>query len=147
MARLMFVVLTGALVGCGSDDSGGPLEGDGATPSGFEEQVELGGQLYGEHCATCHGDAGQGTVDAPALVGLEEGALPREPRANAVRTEPFVTVADVASFAVANMPPEAPGSLEESEYWAILAFALSANGITLDEALTPELAAELVIPR
>ena len=47
----------------------------------------------------------------------------------------------------ANMPADAPGSLTAGEYWAVLAFALSANGITLEEPLTPELAAELTIPR
>jgi len=45
------------------------------------------------------------------------------------------------------MPPRAPGSLSAEEYWAVLAFDLSANGITLDQKLTPELAATLTIPR
>jgi hypothetical protein len=81
------------------------------------------------------------------VVGLSSGALPRSPRAGSKRTSEFVTVADVASFVVAAMPPDAPGTLAAEDYWAILAFDLSANGITLDQKLTEDVAATLTIPR
>jgi hypothetical protein len=58
-----------------------------------------------------------------------------------------VTVADVATFAVATMPPSAPGSLAEADYWAILAFDLHANGIDLEQPLDGSVAATLTIPR
>lgn len=103
--------------------------------------------LYGEHCASCHGDSGQGG-EGPPLVGLQSGALPLDPPEGAqVRTQPFRTVADIAAFVVANMPPGQAGSLAEEEYWSILAFDLKANGIELDQPLTPELAATLEVPR
>ena len=79
------------------------------------------------------------------MVGLSSGALPLAPRPGSARTSQFLTVADVASFVVANMPPKAPGSLSPEEYWAILAFDLSANGVTLEQKLTPELAPTLTI--
>jgi mono/diheme cytochrome c family protein len=137
------------------DDKENPTEVDDndqgmetATPATFEEQVELGGMAFADHCAECHGDAGQGTDKAPRLVGLDEGALPLDPPASRqVRKEKFVTVADVANFAVMNMPPDDPGSLSTEEYLAILAFDLNANGIMLDEKLTLELAGTLTIPR
>jgi len=143
-------------VACGSSNSDDTDTGDasaaeaddgGALPTTFAEQVTLGGETFGRVCATCHGNAGQGTKDAPPLVGLDKGALPLEPRQGAKRQSEFVTVADVATFAVANMPPTAPGSLSAEEYWAILAFDLSANGITLEQKLTPEVAKTLTIPR
>jgi cytochrome c len=115
-------------------------------PTTFAEQVDLGARRYGEACASCHGASGQG-VDAPRLVGLADGALPIEPRAGSHRSSRFVTVADVASFAVASMPPSAPGSLPETDYWAILAFDLHANGIELHQPLDASLAATLTIPR
>ena len=118
-----------------------------AAPQTFAEQVALGGQAYGKHCAGCHGAGGAGSKDAPAVVGLKSGALPLEPRAGSHRTGQFVNVADIATFVVAAMPPKTPGSLSAEEYWAILAFDLSANGITLEQKLTPELAATLTIPR
>jgi len=80
-------------------------------------------------------------------VGLKEGALPLEPRPGSKRTSRFVTVADVAGYVVASMPGDAPGTLAESEAWAILAFDLSANGIKLGEPLGAELAKTLTIPR
>jgi cytochrome c len=116
-----------------------------ATPT-FADQVERGGQLYGAQCASCHGAAGEGG-GAPRVVGLAEGALPVAPREGSQRTAQFVTVGDVASFVVATMPPSAPGSLPEADYWAILAFDLHANGIDLDRPLDGDLAATLTIPR
>lgn len=120
-----------------------------AVPQTFGEQVALGQQLYGEHCAGCHGDAGQGTTDAPAVVGLETGALPLDPPASAKhRKAQFKTVADIAQFVVATMPAKKPGSLTSEQYWAILAFDLKANGIDLgDKKLDSAVAATLEVPR
>jgi len=136
-----------ALSAC-SDD--GDKEKDESASSGaeaFETQAERGQGLYGQHCASCHGASGQGGDEAPPVVGLDDGALPRQPRAGAVRDTEFVTVADVAEFVVENMPPSDPGGLSTEEYLAILAFDLQANGITLEQELDLELAASLTIPR
>ena len=118
-------------------------------PATFAEQVAHGQRLFADNCAKCHGDSGQGTEDAPRLVGLEEGALPLDPPASRkVRKSRFVTVADVAEFAMANMPPKKAGTLTADEYLAVLAFDLKANGIDLgNELLTMAKARELTIPR
>lgn len=124
----------------------------GATPSGpadgFAVQAATGQDLYGKHCAECHGKNGN-DGKAPALVGLDAGALPLAPSPKAkFRKSNFKTVADVASFVVKTMPPKAPGSLSADEYYAILAFDLKANGIDLgDKKLDATLAATLDIPR
>ncbi|HSC88846.1 MAG TPA: cytochrome c [Polyangiaceae bacterium] len=113
-------------------------------PATFEAQVERGGQLFGDHCAHCHGDSGQGTSLAPAVVG--EGALPLYPPAERqVRTSEFRTALDVFVFADANMPGDAPGSLPDDDLIDILAFALFANGVELDEPLSADNAASVVI--
>lgn len=119
-----------------------------AAPSTFAEQVSAGQQLYGQHCAECHGASGEGNP-APRVVGLTEGALPLDPPVTAkYRKTRFETVADVASFVVANMPPKAPNSLKTEEYWSILAFDLKANGIDLGaKKLDAALAKTLEIPR
>jgi mono/diheme cytochrome c family protein len=115
-------------------------------PATFAEQVARGGELYGAHCSSCHGKSGEGTADAPAVVGPT--ALPLEPPSGAkFRKSKFVTVADVANFVVQNMPANAPGSLSEEEYFSVLAFDLKANGIELDKKLDAALAASLTIPR
>jgi S-disulfanyl-L-cysteine oxidoreductase SoxD len=123
-------------------------EAPAPAPQTFAEQVALGQQLYAANCAGCHGDSGQGGK-APPVVGLQSGALPLDPPASSKhRTGQFKTVADVASFVVANMPPKAPGSLSEEQYFSILAFDLKANGIDLgDKKLDGPLAATLEVPR
>jgi cytochrome c len=144
------------LVACGGSQPppGERAGSEAATPAAdvadepsFASQAQAGQALYGQHCAGCHGDSGQGG-EAPAVVGLSSGALPLDPPQGArARTGQFRTVADIAAFVVANMPPGKAGSLSEAEYWSILAFDLKANGIQLDELLTPELAATLEVPR
>jgi mono/diheme cytochrome c family protein len=139
------LMLVSAAFGCSSKDDDEQTE---SAPQTFQEQVSLGADLYTMKCASCHGNSGQGTSDAPPLVGLDEGALPLEPPATAqARDTSFVTVADVAAFAVANMPPGEGGSLSTEQYLSVLAFDLSANGIELDEKLTLSLAKTLEIPR
>lgn len=116
-------------------------------PATFDEQVTLGGELYGQKCAECHGASGEG-AKAPRVVGLKEGALPLDPPADRQhRKVQFKTVGDVAKFVVATMPPDAPGSLTEEQYLAILAFDLKANGITLPNKLDLATASTLEIPR
>ena len=121
--------------------------GGEAAPATFAAQVAQGQALYGEHCASCHGDSGEGTSHGPRVVGMSQGALPLEPRSGSHRTARFVTVADVGTFAATQMPADHPGSLAGPQYWAILAFDLHANGIDLPQPLTPELAATITIPR
>jgi cytochrome c len=83
-------------------------------------------------CASCHGASGEGGKEAPRVVGVNQGALPLDPPPGAkFRKNQFHTAADIASFVVKNMPADAPGSLSEPQYWAILAFDLKANGVEL----------------
>jgi len=126
-----------------------PAAAPAAAPANFAEQVALGQKLFGAKCAGCHGNSGEGSKDAPAVVGLDKGALPLAPAATAkYRKSEFKTVADIAEFVVKTMPPKAPGSLSAEEYFAILAFDLKANGIDLgDKKLDGELAKTLEVPR
>jgi cytochrome c len=119
----------------------------GAAPATFADQVSLGQTLYGANCAGCHGASGEGGK-APPVVGLDKGALPLDPPPGAkYRKTQFKTVADIAAFVVKSMPPTAPGSLSEEQYWAILAFDLKANGIDLPQKLDAALAPTLDVPR
>jgi len=117
-------------------------------PATFAEQVDQGGKLYAEKCARCHGASGEGGK-APAVVGLDKGALPLDPPpGRKYRKTQFKTVGDIAAFVVKNMPPDAPGSLTEEQYYAILAFDLKANGIDLGQKkLDATVASTLDVPR
>ncbi|MGA9521457.1 MAG: c-type cytochrome, partial [Myxococcaceae bacterium] len=112
-------------------------------PATAAEQVALGGELYGENCARCHGASGEGKK-APPVVGAS--ALPLEPPATAkYRTVAFRTAWDVGSWVVENMPPKEGNSLTANQYLAVLAFDLHANGVELTEPLTVEKAQAIVL--
>jgi cytochrome c len=106
-------------------------------------QIEQGKKLHAAHCAKCHGDAGQGSKNAPPVVGKD--AFPLDPRPKAKRNTKFHTAADVFAWASKNMPAKKPGSLTTDEYLAIFAFDLSANGIKLDKPLDGEAAPKIVL--
>jgi cytochrome c len=93
-----------------------------------EDQVAEGQKLFAKNCASCHGDAGEGSKKAPPVVGKD--ALPLQPSPGAkVRKNQFHTARDVLDFISKNMPAKKPGSLKPEEYAAILAFDLKANGV------------------
>lgn len=146
---LSFCLLFSSNIACvDSNAAAGGGDAGPKAPATFAEQVALGQQLYGTNCAVCHGDKGQGTGDAPRLVGIDEGALPlKAPDSRMLRHEDFVTVGDVASFVVMNMPPNKAGSLSNDQYLSIVAFAIDANGVMLDQKLDLDLAETLTIPR
>jgi mono/diheme cytochrome c family protein len=108
-------------------------------------QLLRGGQLYTEHCARCHGDAGEGSEDGPSLVG--ESALPRHAPAGAKRTAELRTAADVLAFTSENMPADDPGALPPDDYLAIVAFALTANGVSLERLMDEDSARAVVLHR
>ena len=117
------VVVIPFVVACGG---GGGGETTAPHPT---DQVAWGQELYGKHCASCHGDHGQGDGDTPAVVGKD--ALPLD-RANAkFRKVQFHTAKDVFDWVKASMPPKHGGSIKDEEYAAILAFDLKANGVDL----------------
>jgi mono/diheme cytochrome c family protein len=107
---------------------GGGGGGEATTPQHPADQVAWGQDLYGKHCASCHGDHGQGG-GAPAVVGKD--ALPLDNPSAKFRKGQFHTAKDVFDFVKANMPPNKGGSLTDDEYAAILAFDLKANGVDL----------------
>src|SRR5512143_2275907 len=80
-------------------------------------QIEQGKQLYVANCATCHGNAGEGSKDAPPVVGKE--AFPLDARPNQKRDVKFHTAADIFGWASAHMPPKNPGSLTTDQFLAI----------------------------
>ncbi|MEO8905694.1 MAG: cytochrome c [Polyangiaceae bacterium] len=146
--RPVILGLFGALSGCAGSSGSAKSSNDAAPPANFKEQVARGAVVYAAQCSNCHGGSGEGKPGAaPRIVGA--GALPLDPPATArVRTERFITAADVAGFVVKNMPPRAPGSLSNEDYFSVLAFDLKANGIDLGEQkLDAALAATLTIPR
>lgn len=117
--------------------------GGGEASAALTAQIERGTQLYGAHCAKCHGDGGQGSASAPPVVGKD--AFPLAPRAGAKRDVEFRTAADVFAWATVHMPGDAPGTLTTDEYLAIFAFDLTANGVKLTAPLDGAAAQAIVL--
>ena len=155
LGSLGLTLVTGAL-GCAHEDHAAEPPataasmpgGAGASMSGATDaasQAAAGGALYGQFCAKCHGDAGQGTEGAPPVVGAN--ALPLDPRpSQKYRKNQFHTAKDVFDFVGPNMPPKGPKPTLE-QYLDILAFDLKANGVDLTgkPALTPDNLSSIVI--
>jgi mono/diheme cytochrome c family protein len=130
--------ISGVLVACYACSSSSSTTSSTMPPSSAASQIEAGKAVFADHCARCHGDAGQGSKKAPPLVG--KGALPLDPRPGQKRTAQFRTAMDVAAFATKNMPPDESDRAEMStpQYWSVVAFALSANGVKLTQPVGPD---------
>ncbi len=90
-----------------------------------------GATVYAMHCAVCHGENGEGGV-GNRLVGGDP------PTAMGTRK----TIANHWSFATTvfddvrrSMPFEAPRSLSNDDYYAVVAWILAENGIIDDDAV------------
>jgi len=108
-----------SIVGLGCQPHKTKLGGDDDMP---EDQWSRGVFLYGQSCAGCHGDDGEGDDDTPAIAGV--GALPMTAPEGSEREVTFETAADLFGYVKSNMPPLAPGSLADDEYWAIVHYVL-----------------------
>jgi cytochrome c len=141
MSRTASTIILSAVFGAAGLFAFAPRAGAADGPG--DVQAAEGGKLYDEHCASCHGDAGEGTKKAPPVVG--KGALPLDPPAAAkVRKVQFHTAQDVARFVAAKMPAKKPGSLTAEQYYAILAFDLKANGVDVSaKKIDPKTAAAI----
>lgn len=132
---LVLVCSSAALLGaCGARRTA-KMGGD----DGPKDQWSQGVWVYGQQCAGCHGEEGQGDdEDIPPLVG--DGSLPpRAMSADSSRKIELNTAHDLFAYTSAHMPPLGPGGLSEQEYWALTAYILFLrNGERRAEPLGPE---------
>lgn len=81
-------------------------------------QADAGEQIYQQNCATCHLQNLQGAFEAPALTGN-----------NFTGNWQNRNVSELLDLMRRTMPPQAPGSLSESDYSNLGAYLLSRNGL------------------
>jgi cytochrome c len=92
------------------------------------EQQERGAALYAQQCAACH------EVEGGIGPRLKPGVLAG-----------YASAQTLYNYLRIAMPTQAPGSLPEDEYWAIIAFLLEDRGLiagdeVLDAARAPSVA-------
>jgi mono/diheme cytochrome c family protein len=101
-------------------------------PSFTTEQVERGRAAYNQNCQDCHGSTlDNGEFGGPPLKG---GYFRNHWGAG--------SVADLAGYAKALMPPDRPGRLSDQTYTDLVAFLLSNNGYDPGSRELPSDAAE-----
>jgi len=97
----------------------GQAEGEGAVPVSAgvysDEQADAGSAAFAQYCASCHGADLSGGF-GPRLVPLDPFLYRDQPL-----SRPF-------EFMRTQMPFDAPGSLDDEVYAAILAHVLRENG-------------------
>ena len=117
-------------------------------------EVDIGRNLYYFHCMPCHGDRGQGLTDEFREIWVEDHQncwargchtgrselaafyIPRSIPAVIGTPQalgPFQTAEDLFAFLRATQPPQRPGALADSEYWALTSFLLHENGRPLPD--------------
>ena len=104
-----------------------------------------GARVYDAQCADCHGVTGEGARGIPELVGPDALLLERRKRQEG-RT--FQTAQDVFDYTSTKMPlpPKRVGSLDASDYWAVVSFLLRAKGTSLPPGgLAPDNARSIMI--
>jgi len=130
------------------------LNEDG-TPKKAEGSVEWGNELYDAQCGMCHGDFGAGGKGYPALSGgdiesltnqlmnpADEEPNPEPPRKMIGSFWPYAST--LFWYIQDAMPFPHPKSLSNSETYAITAYLLMENGVTIDGE---ELDEEFVLDR
>ena len=106
-----------------------------AVPAAVQAQIDRGVVLFAQNCSSCHGGRGEGTVQAPALVG--EGTLPLDPPAGArVRRVKFQSAMDLGMFIKDNMPPNG-AHLPPRDVACVLAWLLKEHGRTPTAPISP----------
>jgi mono/diheme cytochrome c family protein len=80
------------------------------------EQARRGQTLYGQECASCHGEKLEGRGQAPSLTGGEF-----------IMDWNGMTVGDLFEKMQTSMPADKPGQLRPEQNASILAYILSAN--------------------
>lgn len=95
------------------------LPGQEPEPASFTAaQAEEGAAVYDAECAACHLPTLRGSFEAPELAGPNFRATWGERSARALVDETRRT-----------MPPSAPGSLDDAQYAAVVAYLLESNGV------------------
>lgn len=82
------------------------------------QQAEMGAAVYRTNCEACHGQSLEGAFEAPQLAG-----------ANFEIQWASRPVTELLETVQQRMPPQAPGSLSNDQYAAVVAYILQENAV------------------
>jgi cytochrome c len=117
---------------------------DGAGLPPGSGTVAQGHAIYSARCASCHGDTGREGGSGPILVDATQFQPGMTPPTIGNYWPYATTIYDYVNRA---MPPDAPGSLQPDEVYALAAYLLNANGlIAADARMDPRTLPRVVMP-
>ncbi|WP_133670962.1 c-type cytochrome [Burkholderia pseudomallei] len=94
--------------------------------------VAQGKTLFANNCMACHGAGGEGGIKDRLVGGI--GSLATDHPVKTVGSYwPYATT--LYDYIRRAMPYQAPGSLSNSDYYALVAYLLNRNGIVPDNAM------------
>lgn len=118
-------------------------DGTGLKPGSGD--VATGEEVFGEQCATCHGEFAEGLDSWPVLAG-GDGSL-RDPRPVKTIGSYWPYVSTVWDYVHRSMPFGSAQTISVDETYAITAFLLYSNGLVEDDfVLSNENFTEVVMP-
>lgn len=106
---------------------------DGANLPPGRGTVQEGEELYLQHCASCHGDFGEGIDRWPALMGGRGSLTTDNPRRTVGSFWQHAPM--VFDYIRRAMPYTAPQSLTNDEYYALTAYVLYLNELIAEDAV------------
>lgn len=95
--------------------------------------VKAGEPLYMEHCASCHGDFGEGNGRWPELMGGKGTLTSEDPRKTIASYWPHA--ATIFDYVRRTMPFSAPQSLSDDEVYSVVAYLLNLNDLLPDDGV------------
>jgi mono/diheme cytochrome c family protein len=95
--------------------------------------AKVGGVLFAQKCAACHGQNLEGSSQAPALVGGQGTLTSLHPKLTVGSYYPFATT--VFDYIRRAMPRFQEGSLKPDEVYSLTAFILYRNEIVKEDAV------------
>ena len=93
--------------------------------------AKIGGALFAQKCAACHGESQEGSAQAPALVGGKGTLTSLHPKMTAGSYWPFATT--IFDYIRRAMPRYQEGSLKPDEIYSLTAFILFRNDIIKED--------------
>lgn len=121
------------------------VRGDGRNLPPGRGTARDGEELYIQHCASCHGDFGEGLERWPALMGGRGSLRTEQPRRTIGSFWQHAPA--VFDYVRRAMPYAAPQSLTDDDYYAITAYLLHLNElIGEDEVMDRESLARVEMP-
>ncbi|UPY35574.1 cytochrome c [Sediminicoccus sp. KRV36] len=109
------------------------VRGDGQGLPPGRGTAKDGEELFQQHCASCHGDFGEGLDRWPALMGGRGSLTTDQPRRTVGSY--WQHAPSVFDYVRRAMPYAAPQSLTNDDYYALTAYILSINELVAEDAV------------